>query len=702
MKRTPIRGLLAAALLATTLWSGTPAFAYYVGEEVRIDSSNPVISKAGFDISKDYAVWIAEGEKVITLYDLDEHKESQIGDKQSAKTNLRVDGKYVAWIDSRHGGSDVYLYDIGTKKERRLTDGTTEAAELELSGNYVAWSGKHGGKSDIYLYNINTGEEVRVSTSGEAGKPTVSTSYVAWEDRRNGNVDIYYYDIKSGRERAAVTALGHQTNPSIYDDQIVYQDERYDDLYVYVIGRDRNKRLTEDSNKQAYPHLYEDTYVFVEDGALLIGDIDYDDAEELDEEVYDKLPPRIYGDYVIFAKQDGDKNVHLYLYDLDDEELVPIGGLSGDPSQPDGDDRYVVYINENKKTSNVILHDLHTQTSSVISKSGSEPRRPLVSNRYVVWYDGEDEALIAYDIRRGTQKRVTSTKAVPSDTLYELDGSKLAWIDDDRDLYVTDLSTEKTEDIARVRDPKAVDIYDNFVMWVTERSGKDTIYLYDLDEEDETEVRADADITGASLGDNVVVWSEYSSKTKTYDLYYYDIDRDRTDVLLRWTDGDQIEPQASRDLVLFKENRGSRNKEQFTYELYDIEDESFSKYYWSDDAEMDEVRLSGNRVVWIDTRDGNPAVYTIAVTDPRDDDDDDNGGEQPGDYREYNFAKVLEDDSLLDIIGDNDFEDVYFVFFAGTKNEVSLNFVDALNDSDRFLDLLYQSDLDDIVIRVYN
>jgi beta propeller repeat protein len=121
-----------------------------------IDSSNPVISKAGFDISRDYAVWIAEGEKVITLYDLDEHKESQIGDKQSAKTNLRVDGKYVAWIDSRHGGSDVYLYDIGTKKERRLTDGTTEAAELELSGNYVAWSGKHGGKSDIYLYTMTT------------------------------------------------------------------------------------------------------------------------------------------------------------------------------------------------------------------------------------------------------------------------------------------------------------------------------------------------------------------------------------------------------------------------------------------------------------------------------------------------------------------------------------------------------------------
>ncbi|MGI6187423.1 MAG: hypothetical protein ACOYIL_13150, partial [Brevibacillus sp.] len=96
MKRTPIRGLLAAALLATTLWSGTPAFAYYVGEEVRIDSGNPVISKAGFDISKDYAVWIAEGEKVITLYDLDEHKESQIGDKQSAKSHLRVDGKYVS------------------------------------------------------------------------------------------------------------------------------------------------------------------------------------------------------------------------------------------------------------------------------------------------------------------------------------------------------------------------------------------------------------------------------------------------------------------------------------------------------------------------------------------------------------------------------------------------------------------------------
>ncbi|MGI6187213.1 MAG: hypothetical protein ACOYIL_12080, partial [Brevibacillus sp.] len=590
-----------------------------------------------------------------------------------------------------------YLYDIAKKKEVRLTDGSTEAMELELAGNYVAWSGKHGGKSDIYLYNINTGEEVRISTSGQASKPTVSPSYVAWEDRRNGNVDIYYYDIKSGRERAAVTSLGHQTNPSIYDDQIIYQDERYDDLYVYMIGRERNKRLTDDSNEQAYPHLYGDTYVYIEEGALMIGDVDYDDAEELDEEVYDKLPPRIYGDYVIFAKQDGDKKVHLYLYDLDEEELVPIGGLSGEPSQPDGDDRYVVYLNENKKASSVVLHDLKTQTSSVISKSGSEPRRPLVSDRYVVWYDAEDEALIAYDIRRGTQKRVTSSKDEPSDTLYELDGSKLAWIDDDRDLYVTDLSTEKTEDIARVSNPKAVDIYGNYVLWVTERSGKDSIYLYDLDDEDETEVRTNADITGASVGDNVVVWSEYSSKTKSYDLYYYDIRRDRTDVLTRWTDGDQIEPQASRNLVLFKEKRGSRSKD-FSYELYDIEDESYSRYYWSDDAEMDEVRLSGNRVVWIDNRDGNPAVYTLAVTDPRDDDDDD---EPSGDYRDYNFLKVLEDDSFFDIIDENDYEDIYFVFFVGTKNEVSLNFLDALSDADLFLDLVYESGLDNVVIRVY-
>jgi beta propeller repeat protein len=145
------RGWLAAALLVTSLWSGTPAFAYSIGEEVKIDVSQPEISKAGFDISSDYAVWMVEGENTITLYDLDKNTETDIGDKNSTKTNPYVDGNYVVWIDSRDGGSDVYMYDIAKKKETRITDGSAEVSSLEIAGKNIVWADKREGGSDIYL-----------------------------------------------------------------------------------------------------------------------------------------------------------------------------------------------------------------------------------------------------------------------------------------------------------------------------------------------------------------------------------------------------------------------------------------------------------------------------------------------------------------------------------------------------------------------
>jgi beta propeller repeat protein len=713
MKRNPIRGLMAAAFLATTLWSGTPAFASDIGEEIRIDGGQPSVSKAGFDISGDYAVWIVEGEKTITLYDLEEETEIKIGDKQSDKTSPRVDGQYVVWIDSRHGGSDVYLYDIGMKKETRLTDGTAKPAELEISDNNVVWTDHRDGKSDIYLYNIKTGEVTRVSNSGKASHPAVSSNYVAWEDDRNGNADIYYYEIDKKQEKAATTNRSDQTNPSLYLDQIVYENDKSGDadIYVYSIGSGREKQLTDDSEDQTLPALYRDSYVFVEDGDLLIGDVDDSGSDEIESRIYEKLPPRIYGDYVLFAKQDSDNHLQIKLYNLDDEEMVEIGGMSGEPNQPDGDDRYVVYISETKNTANVILHDLETKTNTVVSKAGSEPTRPLVSSRYVVWYDEDEEALISYDIKRGQQKRVTDENATPSDSLYELYGNKLLWVDQDRkyDLYVTDLSSGDTEEITSLGDePQTVDIYDNFVMWVTD-NGSDTgsIYLYDLAEEDETEIRKDVEVKGASLGENFVVWSERTTKTNSFDLYYYDIDRGRTELVIRWTERDQVDPQASRSMVFFADNRISVDKNDFYYELYDINDGSFSQYYWSDDAEIEQPRLNGNRLVWIDTRDSDdPAVYTMAFARPNDDDDDDddNGGGDPGDgdYKEYYFQKVFDDGTFADVIGQSDFDKVFFVFRAGTNQEVAISISDIFEDSSEFIKWMNSTPFDEIVIRVYN
>lgn len=712
MKKRRIQGWLAAVMLVTTLWGGTPAFAYTIGKEEKITAGEPVVARKGFDIAKDYAVWIAEGDKQITLYDLDDAAAEKIGSSKSEKTSPRVDGSYVVWIDSRHGGSDVYLYDVKKGTEKRLSSSSTVLSGLEISGDYVVWADRRDGGSDIYLYDLSTNKEVRVSNSGKANNPTVSsTGYVAWDDERNGNLDIFVYNINTKKETAAVTSSGSQRKPTLYQNQVVYEHNSNDQLYLYSITSDRIKKLTTGQ----LPHLYRDQFVYLNSGRLMLGDVDEDKVTRLASSVFDRddMAPRIFGDFVLYAKKDKDDKLRLHMYDLDEEEDVAIGDGAGEPRDPDASDLYIVYLSKVKSKTSVVLHEIETGLSRVISDSNHRPERPLVSNSYVVWYDKREDGLMAYNIRKRTLTKVTSKSDEPSDKLYELDGKNLLWVNSGRkeELILTDLSTGKNTSIVKLsEEPFSIDLYESYLIWVAEESrNTGTIYLYDIKKGKDYEVRRRVQVEKAALGDNLIVWSENTGDSKSgWDLYYYDIKRDRVETFKRLSAGDQIEPQLSRGMLLFRDNSKSKNQRDYYYELYEADNDRFSDSIWDEDAEMKSARIGGNRVVWIDERDRDPFVYTLAFAKARvdededEDEDEDNGGIEYDDYIDYPLEKALYDNDLFfDLLNRYDMEDIYFVVYPGTSDEERLSLVDALDDDDRFLDFLFSADLDDFFVRVY-
>jgi len=631
MKHRRIHGWLSVALLAAAFWSGAPAQAEEIGTEVKIVPDQPQPSLAGIDLSKTHAVWVSQTDpdRAITLYHLEDKTESRIVANGSVKTFLKADGNVVAWIDGRHGGTDVYVYDITKQTERRLTNGSAVASELDVQGNYVVWTDKRGGKSDIYAYDLSKNEELRISQSGKASHPTVSNGNVAWQDQRNGNADIYYYNLSRRQEFAATTYRGDQKHPRIVGTQIVYEDSRnkYQDVYQYDISKRKEKRLTDDSDQQAYPQKYGDFVIYLEENDLKVYDLDDEGNSYIEHNIYEKLMPSIFGDYVLFAKQDEEKKPRLFLYNLDDEEMEPIGGINGEPTQPDGDSRYVVYLNKGREVNSVVLYDAVTRKLSAISDPETDPERPLVSNQYVVWYDDDAEALIAYDIRKGKAERVTGKDAEPVSDMYELSGNMLFWLDEGSsyNLNVTDLASGETEEVKSLRkQPTSIDIRDHYLVWVTdEGSNKGKIVLYDMEEQDETAIRKDkVQVDGARLGSNFVVWSEFVGDN--WDLFYYDLESRKVRSVLRSAKRDQVHPQAAGDYIFFDDNRNSV-KGQYFQELYNLAEGTFSDVLWSEDAVITEPRMGGNRLVWIDKRDRDrPIVYTMAFAEPE---DEDNSGE---------------------------------------------------------------------------
>lgn len=624
MKRKPIQGLMAATLLVTSLWSVTPALASSIGVEEKLDASQPEISDAGYDISKKYAVWMVEGAETVTLYHLDKGTQTQIGDNESEKNNPKVDGDYIVWLDSRDGGSDVYLYDIAKKRETRLSSGSASVDGLEIADKKVVWTDN----GDVYLYNISTGETEIVSAIGQATNPTVSSAYVAWEDGRNGNDDIYFYDIKKKQEKAAVTAIGDQGSPSISSNHIVYEHQTSGDLYAYSISNGRTKQLTDDSNDQSHVHLYQDEYVYADDDDLRLGEIGEKATKRIATNIAGKTGPKMYGDFILFAKKDGKKKLQLHLYDLDEKEEVPLGSVAGKPSEARGHDRYIAYVSDSKRNHSIVLHDLEKDTNKVISNPEHDATRPVVSSRYVVWYDEKEEALFSYDIQKGVETQITNEDddQTPSDKLYEIDGDRLLWVNAERreEVIITDLSTGKHKEITTLRsEPLSVDLYKNYATWVLEEgSNRASIVLYDIEEDDETEIRDNVKVEQAQIGDDFVVWSEDTGNSKTgWDLYYYNIDRQRVESLLPYTDGDQKNPQASRNMILFEDNRLSSKSKEFYYELFDFEEDSYGDIAWHADAEMTNAHLGGNRVVWIDERGKEAYVYTMAIEHTEDEDE---------------------------------------------------------------------------------
>lgn len=714
MKRRPVQGLMAAALLVTSLWSATPAFASSrLGEEVKIDVSQPEVDKAGFDISADYAVWMVEGEKTITLYDLDDNSETQIGNKSSAKTSPRVDGNYVVWIDSRDGGTDVYMYDVSMKKESLISSGS-KVTQLEISGKNVVWDDKSDKGTDIYLYNITSGDVEQITTSGKASNPSVGDTYVAWQDERNGSSDIYTYNLKTKAEKAAVTTRGDQVNPSISEDHVVFEDQSgdYDQIGSYDVNKGKTTILTTDSSDKTLPHAFETTYAVIDNGDLYFGDINKSGKRKAASSIYEKLAPRVYEDYVLYAKKDKDSKVRLNLYDMDEKVSVPLGEVAGEPSQPAGSDRYVVYVSEGSNSDSVILYDVEKGTSKSITKTDASPSRPLVSNHYVVWYDDSEDALFSYNIAKGTTKQVTDEDddQLPDEKLYEIDGDNLLWVNVDGrpELIVTNLDSGKDTEITTLKkDPLSIDLYGNYVTWVLEQSSsKASVFLYDIEEEEDTEIRKNVQVKEAKLGDDFVVWSEYTDTTKpSWDIYSYDIDRGKTTSLLRYNDRDQINPKVSRNMMLFEDNRLSPNAKDFYYELYDVEDGSYSDYSWDDDAEIEEASIGGNRIVWIDTRDDDPYVYTMAIGQPKDDDDEEeptpNPEPEPGDYKEYTLQDLVINDTLDSLLEDTTSDKFVMVFFQGTNKEEALSLIDIFHDMDHFNELVESANLSEIHIRIY-
>jgi len=702
MKKKRIQGWLAASVMATAFWSGSPVYADSIGDETEITPYQPSATTAGIDVTDQYAVWIngKESDKAIILYDIANKRETKIAANSSEKKSVRIDGDTIAWIDERNKQKDIYVYDIKNKQEKRITTDAV-AEELEIQGTKIVWTDKRGGKSNIYAYDLSTNTDRKVSTGDRSTYPTVYGTIVAWQDERHGNSEIYMYNLQTNEETRVTNNSSNQRKPAIYDNVIVYEDYRGGerDIYQYDISKKKESQVIDDSAKQERPQVYDDFMIYEESNDLLIYDLDDEDTEEITGSLHSTIKPAISKKYVLYTVEETDEDdeevARVYLYDIKKDKSEKLGGVIKDPSQPSGSDEYAIYLNDE----DVVLLNIDTKATKVISSSDHEPARPLVSDTWAVYLDEEDDRLIAYSIKNGTSKAVTSTKSNPVKELYEIEGNQLLWVDEDHGDYIinlTNLSTGKTEELEDLNsEPEAVDISRTHALWVTDKgSDNSQVYVYDLKKGSANDVnRGRTEIKGGALGDDFAVWSEIS-EYDDWDIFYYDFDDEKVRSLSK--DYDQINPKASRDVIVYQDNSRISDT-HYEYLVYNLVEADNIASIDSKEVKDDTLGIGGNRIVWVDNDD---KLFTLVFGDRQPNEEEPDPGQT--EYDQYTFYQLIKENKFKQIVDDHDFEDIVFVFYAGTAEEKKYNLKEITKDSKGAIALINKVGLKQVLVRVYN
>jgi len=184
----------------------------------------------------------------------------------TTQQNPRTDGRYVVWQGQQANGSwDVYVDDLNGNTGPQAVTSTPGLDEVNpaICWPWVAYQARATGNSgaawQVYARNLLSGQAFAVSPStSDEVDADVQAARVVWQDFRDqGPGEVYFGDLQSGAVRRITTNIFAQLHPAIYDNWIVWQDNRNVelDIYGFDLLRNREMQITSTPEDEFQPYL---------------------------------------------------------------------------------------------------------------------------------------------------------------------------------------------------------------------------------------------------------------------------------------------------------------------------------------------------------------------------------------------------------------------------------------------------------------
>lgn len=190
----------------------------------------------------------------------------------------RTDGKFVVWEDRQADGSwDIWMKQLGTSD---VATAITVSADRDEKKPIIYWPWVvYQAKSintptaawQLYAYNLITQQESAVDLTGQDQiDVAIYKDKIVWQDFRDVGVgEIYYKDLRSNEIRRITNNTGGQFYPVIYDQWIVWADNRNTqfDLYGFNLLRNAELQLTNTNENETRPYINDKWVLFENDAS---------------------------------------------------------------------------------------------------------------------------------------------------------------------------------------------------------------------------------------------------------------------------------------------------------------------------------------------------------------------------------------------------------------------------------------------------
>jgi beta propeller repeat protein/parallel beta-helix repeat protein len=239
-------------------------------------------------------------------------------------------GDTIVWADYRNGSPDIYAYTFSNSTEWVVCGDYGAQLKPSIHGDRIVWQDLRNGNYDIFALNISTSEVSQLSDSNNHDMgPSVFGDFVVWysyygSPPSSDYSDIMLFDMKNWTLTNINDDVPLQYNPEIYENTIVWHDNRNVDweIYTYDISTFQITQVTDtiDEHQNFMPFVYGDTVVyythnrFSGDWSVRMSNITTGPQTILQKDVDGDSHPVIYGNRIAWVNRTGNLN-DVYVLD---------------------------------------------------------------------------------------------------------------------------------------------------------------------------------------------------------------------------------------------------------------------------------------------------------------------------------------------------------------------------------------------------